>query len=147
MDWSTWESERRRDLDVLWRIVVLLLVLASLADSAARSGGARRRQLLTVLGHGEAAARKMVVGMATGEAAVDDLSDAPERPGSQPASPGGAAILAASLRVLAFVLAFLLTQAQWGVSLDQPPCRHAGRKHTRRVASHRLSALTTPDTS
>jgi hypothetical protein len=99
MRWSDWKADWNND--VLARIVALLFALANLADLAAGCSVRRRQQVLGFLIRGEAEARAFVIGMA---------SDAPIE-ADEPAFFDNAASLAARLRVLAFMLWFLLAQA------------------------------------
>jgi hypothetical protein len=93
-----WETDWSRD--ALERIVVLLFALANLADLAAGAPFLRRRQVLGILGHGEAKARAFVIGMVLGDTV---LADAPE-------SSGDAARLAVRFRALALALCVLLAR-------------------------------------
>ena len=97
-DWD-WETDWSRD--VLERIVALLFSLAGLADLAAGAPFLRRRRVLGILGHGEAAARAFVIGMASGTpVSADALEFTPD-----------AARLAVRLRALALMLCVMLAQA------------------------------------
>ncbi len=144
-------GETISDRDVLWRIVTLLLALAGLADIAAGLRGARRRHVLGILGCGEATARALVIGMATGAPILRDLRESPEPSGNEPQQTGDAAFLAASLRLLALLLGFLL--AGWRALPGE-----AGPRIVRRESaglpvpaggaiSERQSASAAPDTS
>jgi len=86
--------------DVLERIVALLFALAGLADLAAGAPLLRRRQVLGILGHGEAEARAFVIGIATGATVSGDALE----------TTGDAALLAARLRTLALLLCVLLAR-------------------------------------
>ncbi|WP_353643463.1 hypothetical protein [Mesorhizobium sp. WSM2239] len=134
--------EVNRHRYVLERILALLLLMASLADRAAGLPLRRRRTVLEILGRGEAEARALVLGMATGSPACGG-DVAPE-----PAPLDDAARLAAGLRVLALVLGVLLAEARRvvgeagpraGLSRAEP----AGSVHPWREAP----ALPAPDTS
>jgi hypothetical protein len=95
---ADWNRETTWSGDVLERIVALLFALANLADLAAGAPFHRRRQVLGILGHGEAEARAFLFGGAP------ILSDAP-------GEAGDAERLAIRLRALALVLCALLAQA------------------------------------
>ena len=94
-----WDGQANWDRDVLERIVALLFALANLADLAAGAPFHRRRQVLEILGHGEAEARAFVIGMVFGAPA---LPDAPET--------ADALRLAVSFRALALALCLLLAR-------------------------------------
>jgi hypothetical protein len=101
-----WMREVNRHRHVLEHILALLLLMASLADRAAGLPLRRRRTVLEILSRGEAEARALVLGMATGAPACGGDA-APE-----PAPLDDAARLAAGLRVLALALGVLLAQAR-----------------------------------
>ena len=86
--------------DVLERIVALLFALADLADRAAGAPFLRRRQVLGILGRGEAEARAFLTGISTGAQEQADM----------PAAAEDAIRLAARLRALALLLCALLAQ-------------------------------------
>jgi hypothetical protein len=123
---------------VLEHILALLLLMASLADHAAGLPLRRRRAVLEILSRGEAEARALVLGMATGtpagghDAAPEPLDDA--------------ARLAAGLRVLALALGVLLARArrvagEAGPRAGLPRAEPAGSAYPWR------EALPAPDTS
>ena len=129
-----WMREVNRHRYVLERILALLLLMASLADHAAGLPLRRRRAVLEILGRGEAEARALVLGMATGAPACGDDA-APFKDADSSAAlmvslsnHDDAARLAAGLRVLALALGVLLAQA-------------------RRVMRSGPSAIRTPETS
>ena len=93
---AQWETGWSRD--VLERIAALLFALAGLADRAAGLPAPRRRQVLAILGVGEAEARAFLVGGAS-------------HPADAPDTAGDATRLAARLCALALLLCALLAQA------------------------------------
>ena len=95
-----WDGQANWDRDVLERIVALLFALANLADLAAGAPFHRRRQVLEILGHGEAEARAFVIGMVFGVTAPEDI----------PGESCDAARLAVSFRALALALCLLLAR-------------------------------------
>jgi hypothetical protein len=118
------------------RIVALLVALADLAVVASRlSGHRRRRDVLKILGHGEAEARAFVLGMATGAPA----------PADAPGVVGDAAHLAASFRALALALCVLLARTGQSASSGPTGPRTGRRKPAGRVG--RRAAASAPDTS
>jgi hypothetical protein len=129
-----WGTDWSRD--VLERIVALLFSLAALADRAAGLPALRRRQVLGILGVGEAEARAFLVGMSTGAQASADAPDIA----------GDAARLAARLRALALLLCALLCR---GFALPDAAGPRAGRpsQQTSRPAVRRAPAPPAPDTS
>ena len=95
-----WDGQANWNRDVLERIVALLFALANLADLAAGAPFHRRRQVLEILGHGEAEARAFVIGMVFGVTAPEDI----------PGESCDAARLAVSFRALALALCLLLAR-------------------------------------
>jgi hypothetical protein len=174
MGWSDWKKDW--DHDVLARIVALLFALANLADLASRFPARRRREALGFVCWGEGEARAFVVGMAleyrtekreavSGRIRCSNIErrhDSDEMPVDAPIEDDGpaffddAAGLAARLRVLAFVLWFLLAQAgrlarpganprallrrkPAGRSMPAGPSAHAaGNAHCRRPTSRKI---------
>jgi hypothetical protein len=133
-----WDRNADWSRDALERIVVLLFALANLADLAAGAPFLRRRQVLAILSHGEAAARGFVIGMVLGETAS---ADAPE-------STGDASRLAVRFRALALVLCVLLARR---CACPGAACPRVGRPSHRTSgrAVRRLDASAPPawDTS
>jgi hypothetical protein len=128
---------------VLEHILALLLLMASLADRAAGLPLRRRRAVLEILACGEAEARALVLGMATGSPTCGDA--APE-----PAPLDDAALLAAGLRVLALALGVLLAEARRVVLPGEagPRAGLSKRKPAGSVQPWRdAPALPAPDTS
>jgi hypothetical protein len=134
--------EVNRQRYVLEHILALLLLMASLADHAAGLPLRRRRTVLEILSRGEAEARALVLGMATGSPAYGgDVAPEPL---------DDAARLAAGLRVLALALGVLLARArrvalagEAGPRARLSPRKPAGSVHPWREAP----ALPAPDTS
>ena len=106
MGWS--DCDTYSNHDVLARIVALLFALANLADRAAFCPARRRREVLFFLIEGEAEARAFALETALGVPVEAD----------EPAFFDDAAGLAARLRLLAFVLWFLLVPDR---RLARPP--------------------------
>ena len=95
---AEWETDWSRD--VLERIAALLFSLAGLADIAVGLPAHRRRQVLGILGVGEAEARAFLIG----------ISSSAPAPANAPKTAGDASRLAARLRVLGLLLCALLMQ-------------------------------------
>jgi hypothetical protein len=132
--------EVNRHRYVLEHILALLLLMASLADHAAGLPLRRRRAVLEILSRGEAEARALVLGMATGSPACGgDVAPAPL---------DDAARLAAGLRVLALALGVLLAEAR---RVAGEPGPRAGLPRAEPAGSARpwreVPALPAPDTS
>jgi hypothetical protein len=119
--------------DVLERIVALLFALAGLADLAAGAPFLRRRQVLSILSHGEAEARAFVIG-----AGAPALADGSEETCD-------AARLAASFRALALMLCVLLARAGQSASSGATGPRTGRRKPAGRAGWQ--AAASAPDTS
>jgi hypothetical protein len=100
-----WYRDANGDRDVLERIVALLFALAGLADLAAGLPARHRRQVLAILGYGEAVARAFLTGM------EEDAPSWEDAPADAPGEPGDALLLAARFRALALLLAALLARA------------------------------------
>jgi hypothetical protein len=95
-----WNGEANWNRDGLERIVALLFALANLADLAAGASFIRRRQVLEILGYGEAEARAFVIGMVSGEPVSADALE----------PTADAVRLATSFRALALALCILLAR-------------------------------------
>jgi hypothetical protein len=139
-----WMREVNRHRYVLERILAILLLMASQADRAAGLPLRRRRTVLEILACGEAEARALVLGMATGSPACGG-DVAPE-----PAPLDDAARLAAGLRVLALALGVLLAEARH-VALPGEAGPRAGLSQRKPAGSvhpwREAPALPAPDTS
>jgi hypothetical protein len=111
---ANWEANW--DRGALERIVVLLFALANLADLAAGASFLRQRQVLAILGDGEAEARAFVIGMASGTPISADALETTQ----------DAVLLAVRLRALALMLCLMLAQ---GFALPDGPraCRPSHR--------------------
>jgi hypothetical protein len=107
-----WSAEIETDRSVLMRIVAILLALADLAERAAGASRPVRRQVLWALRQADEVARELVTGSACGGSG-DRWPPAatPVRHGFDPAD---AADLAASLRMLAFMVLNMAAQASPG---------------------------------
>jgi hypothetical protein len=132
--------EVNRHRCVLEHILTLLLLMASLADHAAGLPLHRRRTVLEILARGEAEARALVLGMATG--APGCVGDA----APEPTPLDDAARLAAGLRVLALALGMLLARAR-RVAVEPGPRAGLSRAEPAGSVQPWRPALPAPDTS
>jgi hypothetical protein len=106
-----WNEETDWSCDVLMRIVAILLALASLAERAAGAPRPVRCQVLWALQQADAVARAFVAGSVWDAACQWPPAMTPVRHGFDPAD---AADLAASLRMLAFLVLNIAAQASPG---------------------------------
>jgi hypothetical protein len=154
MERLEWMREVNRHRYVLERILALLLLMAVLADHAAGLPLRRRRTVLEILGRGEAEARALVVGLATGlpacggDAAPFKDADSSAALMVSLSNHDDAARLAAGLRVLALALGVLLAAAR-RVALPGEAGPRAGLSRAEPAGSVHpwAPALPAPDTS
>ena len=104
MDWNHQIEQHRA---VLQRIVALLFALANLADRASGRSFRVRCEVLFILSHGEAVAREFILEEAQASRMPILYLPAPAYDGG---SAGDAVQLAAHLRALAFILAYIWAQ-------------------------------------
>ncbi len=105
MDWNH-QIEQHREM--LQRIVALLFALADLADRASGRSRSVRCEVLFILSHGEAVAREFILEEAQASGMPIPCLPAPAH--DDGCSAGDAVQLAARLRALAAILAYIWAQ-------------------------------------
>ena len=112
---QAWNRKEELDRAVLEHVRAMLLVLAALVERAAGLPTFERLHFLTVMGHGEAEARRLIVAMASGR-----CPDSTAEAAAAPIAAGDVALLAARFRMLALAVEAMLAQTP-----PRPLCRRA----------------------